>query len=160
MDGTFGLTPPPIAPPARRRKARPFTLTPKIEAERSQQIDCTKMLVSVLRPEVCFTAIDHSGSRNPTIGRNGKEIGWGEVMRRKAQGVRAGIPDYLFWDQSYAYAIEFKVGEGELTDDEEVFMRELLGAGVICKVCWGAVQVMNTVYGWHLCRPTVRWEIR
>jgi hypothetical protein len=160
VDGTFGLTPPPVALKARRRKAQPFVLAPKIEAERQQQIDCTKMLDVVLRPEVCFTAIDHSHSRNPTIGRNGQEIGWSEVARRKAQGVRPGIPDYLFWDQGYAYAIEFKVGEGELSEAEKDFMRKLIGAGVICKVCWGQTQVMNTVYGWHLCRPSVRWEIR
>lgn len=117
------------------------------------------MLERVLLPEVAWTAIDHSHSFNPTIGRNGRPIGLMEMARRKAQGVVAGIPDYHFMHASYSYWIEFKIADGVLSDDQKTFMRRLIAAGAICKVCWGAVQVMNTVYDWRLCRPEVKWKI-
>lgn len=124
-----------------------------------QQITCSEMLERVLLPEVAWTAIDHGHSLNPTIGRNGRPIGIQEAVQRKRRGVKPGITDYLFWHQSYSYAIEFKVDDGELTEDEKTFMRGLLAAGVICKVCWGSVQVMDTVYGWRLVRPQVKWKV-
>lgn len=137
----------------------PFCLTPPSDAERVQQIDCTKMLEGVLRPEVTWTAVDHAHSLNMTIGRNGRPIGIMEAVRRQAQGVKPGIPDYLFWSDSYAYAIEFKIDDGELTTDEKDFLRKLIASGTICKVCWGSVQVMNTVFQWGLVRPQVRWSV-
>jgi VRR-NUC domain-containing protein len=135
-----------------------FVLSPVVEEERRQQIDCTKMLRQVLRPGVAWTAIDHSHSFNPTIGRNGRPIGLIEMQLRKARGVRAGIPDYLFWHRSLSYAIEFKIDDNGLSDAQEIFIGELLGADVFCKVCWGATQVMNTVFAWGLCRPQIHWE--
>jgi hypothetical protein len=149
-----------LTPPTRKKAAKPFTLSAYREAERTSQIQCSSMLRGVLRPEVCWTAIDHSHSFNPTVGRNGRPIGLMEVIRRKAQGVEPGICDYLFWDASYGYAIEYKIDDGVLEDPQKIFIRRLLAAGVIVKVCWGAVQVMNTVFEWRLCRPQVKWEIR
>lgn len=140
------------------RRPPPFVLTAPSEKERAQQIDCTEMLEKVLRPEVAWTAIDHSQSFNPTLGRNGRPIGLMEMARRKAQGVRPGIPDYNFVDAGRSYWIEFKIDDNDLDPDQKVFMRRLIAAGAICKVCWGAIQVMNTVYGWGLCRSQVKWR--
>ena len=134
----------------------PFRLAiPKIR-EHAAQIDCTKMLRGVLRPEVAWTAIDHAHSLNPTIGRHGKPIGLLEAQKRKARGVRPGVCDYLFWHNSLGYAIEFKVDDGELTGDEERFIKDLIKAKAEVKVCWGMWQVFETVSDWGLVRPGVR----
>jgi hypothetical protein len=114
------------------------------------------MLGRVLLPTVAWTAVDHAHSLNPTIGRHGKPIGLLEAQKRKARGIRPGICDYLFWHQSLGYAIELKVDDGELTDDEEDFIRDLIKAEIEVKVCWGMWQVFETVGDWGLVRPGVR----
>jgi hypothetical protein len=159
MDGgqPYRLT----APPRQKLRApKNFVLEEYRERERVAQVDCTNMLQGVLSDEVAWTAIDHGHSFNPTIGRNGRPIGIMEMVNRKARGVQRGIPDYFFGFHSYTYWIEFKVDDGVLSEDEKKFIRRLLAAGHFVKVCWGSVQVMNTVYGWGLCRPQVKWEVR
>jgi hypothetical protein len=138
--------------------SRPFRLTPRTEPERVAQCECTQMLERVLLPDVVWTAIDHSHSLNMEIGRNGRPIGIQEVVRRKKQGVKAGIPDYLFWYRARSFAIEFKIGDGRLSDAEKTFLRGLIREGTFCRVCWGSTQVMNTVWGWGLVRPQVHWK--
>lgn len=128
-------------------KPPPFRLTSYVPAEHQAQIDCTRVLLRILRPGVCFTAIDHANARDATAG-----------AIRKARGVRPGIPDYLFWDDGKGYAIEFKVEDGDLTDSQKIFLPEMIAAGVQVKVCWNAGQVFDTVYRWGLVRPGVRIE--
>ena len=70
--------------------------------------------------------------------------------------MRAGIPDYLFWAAGQGYGIEFKTGDGTLSDDQRNFLRELIAAKVEVAVCWGSVQVFRKVHEWGLVRPSVR----
>jgi hypothetical protein len=128
-----------------RGRPQPFRLVPEVPSEHLAQIEAANMLRKVLRPGIVWTAVDHA---------NAKDARTGAI--RKARGARPGIPDFLFWEPQQAYAIEFKVGDGVLSDPEEDFIRDLLAAGVRCKVCWGPAQVFDTVFAWGLCRPQVR----
>ena len=116
---------------------KPFQLTAPTSPEHQAQIDCTTMLQRVLRPEVCWTAIDHAHSFDMRPSKHGVPIGLIEAQKRKARGVRAGIPDYLFWAAGQGYGIEFKTGDGTLSDDQRSFLRELIAAKVEVAVCWG-----------------------
>ena len=135
---------------------KPFQLTAPTSPEHQAQIDCTTMLQRVLRPEVCWTAIDHAHSFDMRPSKHGVPIGLIEAQKRKARGVRAGIPDYLFWAAGQGYGIEFKTGDGTLSDDQRNFLRELIAAKVEVAVCWGSVQVFRKVHEWGLVRPSVR----
>ena len=42
---------------------------------------------------------------------------------------------------------------GELSDDQEIFLRAMIGAGVEVSVCWTKDQVFNKVVAWELTRP-------
>lgn len=129
---------PGTAKPLRRA---PFRLTAPVTPEHQAQIDCTKMLQRVLLPDVCWTAIDHANARDALTG-----------AIRKARGVRAGIPDYLFWRLGKPYAIEFKPN-GDLSDSQKKFLPEMIGAGVEVAVCRTASQVLQRLQLWGLCRP-------
>ena len=122
-------------------RRRPFQLTAPVTPEHQAQIDCTDMLARVLRPEVCWTAIDHANAKDATTG-----------AIRKARGVQAGIPDYLFWDYGRGFAIEFKTGDGVLLDSQKEFGKRLINAKVEFAVCWGSRQVFDTVHRWGLTR--------
>jgi len=119
----------------------PFQLTASCTPEHQAQIDCTNMLARVLRPEVCWTAIDHANAKDATTG-----------AIRKARGVQAGIPDYLFWDFGRGFAIEFKIDDGVLLDSQRVFGKRLITAKVEFAVCWGQRQVFDRVREWGLTR--------
>ena len=133
-------------------RCRSFQLTEPIAAEHETQIDCTEMLGRVLRPEVCWTAIDHGHSFDMRPSKHGVPIGLIEAQKRKARGIVAGIPDYLFWDLGLSYAIEFKIGDGVLSDNQRVFLKRLIAAKVKVAVCWGTRQVFDKVREWGLTR--------
>jgi hypothetical protein len=130
-----------------------FRLTSYVEAEREAQIQDVKMLRILLRPGVCWTAIDHGHSFNPTLGRNGQPIGLIEMQKRKARGVRAGIPDLLFWADHKPYAIERKVEGGVLSDAQREFQEELKQAGVLVSTAWSQAELCATLKAWGLLRP-------
>jgi VRR-NUC domain len=139
--------------PADRQR---FTLLPPIPEEHELQVDCTRMLAVALLPDVCWTAIDHAHSLNMQLGRNGRPIGLIEAQKRKARGIKAGIADYLFWYDGDSYAIELKRdADSTLSDDQEVWLRAMIKAGAMVKVCWLLDQVFQTVYEWGLVRPGV-----
>lgn len=115
------------------------------------------MLLRILRPNVAFTAVDHAHSLNMTPGRNGRPIGLIEAAKRKARGVRAGIPDYLFWALARGFAIELKAdADCKLSDDQEDFLKALISAQIEVSVCWTIDQVVDRCRAWDLLRPGVR----
>jgi hypothetical protein len=133
-----------------------FQLIPPVQSEHELQIECTDMLAVILLPDVCWTAIDHAHSldRRPTPG--GLPIGLIEMRKRKARGIRSGLWDYFFWHRSITHVIELKVGDNDLSSDQELFGRQLIAAGIDrLKVCWNKDQVFNTVVGWGLTRNAV-----
>lgn len=130
-----------------------FRLTSYVEAEREAQIQDCKMLRILLRPGVCWTAIDHGHSFNTTIGRNGQPIGLIEMQKRKARGVRAGIPDLLFWADGKPYAIERKIEDGVISDAQRVFQQELKDARVPVANAWSQAELCETLNAWGLLRP-------
>lgn len=140
------------------RRAKPFRLTALKEYEHDLQITCASAFDSgaILLPDVTWTAIDSAFSLNRTIGRNGKEIGWGEVQKRKKRGIKPGPPDFVFWHVGRGFAIELKTVEGELTEDEEKFLRSLIRSGIEVAVCWTFNQVIARLSIWGLLRPGVR----
>jgi hypothetical protein len=124
--------------------------------EHTLQISCTAMLQILLLPEVCWTAIDHAHSLDRRTTAKGVPIGLIEMRKRKARGIKSGIWDYFFWHRGLTHVIELKVGDNDLTPDQEEFGRRLLGAGVQhLKVCWTRDQVFNTVRDWGLTRRAV-----
>jgi hypothetical protein len=132
---------------------RAFHLVPDDPGEHELQIDCTSMLEKILLADVCWTAIDHAHSFDRTIGRHGVPIGLLEARKRKLRGIRKGICDYLFWHRASAFALELKVGDNDLDDDQKAFIRRLIAAEVETKVCWSKPQVFDTVVKWGLTRP-------
>jgi hypothetical protein len=139
--------------------ARPggvFRLTAYEPAEHELQISCTKALQRILLPGVFFTAIDHAHSLNMTPGRNGRPIGYQEAAKRKARGVRTGLPDYWFVHRAAMFAIELKKNaDAPLSDDQEDVLRELIANEVEVAICWTMDQVFGRIRQWGLCRPGV-----
>jgi hypothetical protein len=123
--------------------------------EHELQTSCTDMLNILLLPDVCWTAIDHAHSIDQRPGRHGVPIGLLEMRKRKARGVQEGIWDYAFWHRGKSFAVEMKVGDNDLTTDQEVWGRRLIAAGVEVKVCWTKAQLFVTIQRWGLTRPTV-----
>ncbi|MDQ2763970.1 MAG: VRR-NUC domain-containing protein, partial [Pseudomonadota bacterium] len=113
---------------------------------------CTTMFDRILLSSVFWTAIDHAHSLNMALGRNGRPIGFQEAAKRKARGVKSGLPDYLFWHQRRAFAIELKTADGVLSDAQKDVLRELIANGVEVAVCWTIDQVFARLCLWNLCR--------
>jgi hypothetical protein len=133
-----------------------FTLVAPEPFEHELQVDCTKMLLLVLRPDVQWTAIDHAHSLDMRPGRHGRPIGLLEAQKRKARGCKPGICDYLFWHRRLGFAIELKRNADEdLSDDQKVFCQGLLDACIPLRVCWTSDQVFATVRSWGLTRAGV-----
>lgn len=133
-----------------------FQLVPPEPGEHDLQIACTTMLALVLLPEVCWTAIDHAHSLDRRPSKRGFPIGLIEMQKRKARGIRSGLWDYFFWHHSITHVIELKVGDNDLSHDQELFGRQLIKAGVNrLKVCWTQRQVFDTVADWGLTRKAV-----
>lgn len=130
-----------------------FRLTAPRVSEHQEQIEDVKALKILLRPGVCWTSVDHAHSFNKELGRSGKPIGLLEAEKRKARGVRAGIPDYLFWNDGRGYAIERKVGKNRLSDAQIEFHDELRVAGIPIATCRSLKQMLDTLGGWGLLRP-------
>lgn len=133
-----------------------FALEAYEQPEHDLQIDCTKMLTRLLLPTVQWTAIDHAHTLDPTIGRNGRPIGFLQAQKRKARGVKAGICDYLFWHRKRGFAIELKRNAYEAehpSDDQIEFMLGLRAAEVPIKICWTIWQVHDTANAWGLMIP-------
>ena len=122
--------------------------------EHELQLDCTRMLERILLEDVQWTAVDHAHSLDKRLTKNGVPIGLIEMKKRKARGIKAGITDYLFWHRSLGFAIEMKRNASErLSDDQKIFCRGLLKAGIPVKVCWTIWQVDEHVTEWGLTRP-------
>ena len=136
---------------------KPFQLTAPTSPEHQAQIDCTTMLQRVLgRRSAGLRSTTPTAS---TCGRPSMACRWG-YRGAETQGARRarGIPDYLFWAAGQGYGIEFKTGDGTLSDDQRNFLRELIAAKVEVAVCWGSVQVFRKVHEWGLVRPS--WDSR
>lgn len=127
-------------------------LVPNDPSEHELQEDCTAMLRILLLPDVAWTAIDHAHSLDRRLTRNGVPIGLIEMQKRKRRGIKPGIWDYLFWHRRRAYAIELKVGDNDLDDDQIDFGKALIAAGLDLKVCWTKAQVFETTRDWGLLR--------
>jgi hypothetical protein len=139
------------------RAVRTFDLTVPQQSEHDLQIDCTNMLWRVLLPDISWSAYDHGHSFDKTIGRHGRPIGLLEMQKRKARGVKAGIPDYQFLYQGDTFAIELKASaDAPLSDDQKAFLTSMIKNGAQVAICWTIWQVFNKVLEWGLCRPGVR----
>lgn len=125
-------------------RKRPFRLKSPELAEHQLQIDCTKMLRRVLRHDVTWTAIDHANAKDRLTG-----------AIRKARGVKAGIPDYLFWHRGRAYAIELKALGGQLSAAQNLFLYCLTVSDIDFTVCRSVAEVFQAVEEWGLTRTSV-----
>jgi hypothetical protein len=144
-----------LAPPSLQLEllpARKGSALPPKQSEHDAQVEVAKKLRQILLPDVCWSSVDHAHSLDRRPSKYGVPIGMLEAKKRKARGIRAGLPDFMFWHRAKPFAIEFKIAGGELTDEERKFLREMIRAGVEVKVCWGERQVVATVTAWGLTR--------
>jgi hypothetical protein len=147
-----------------RGVSRRFTLVAPEPSEHELQITCADACWRILLPDVQWTAVDLAHSlderpiRNARPGRDGRipTIGLIEAQKRKRRGCKPGVWDFLFWHQTNAFALELKVGDGDLSDDQKEFGRGLIRAGCKLKVCWTFEQFIQTITAWGLVRPGVR----
>ena len=72
----------------------------------------------------------------------------------KAEGVRAGVPDWMCpvpvakWQKQHSYlglAIEFKVRPNKLTDAQCHYIADLLAQGWLVEVCYSREEAIKTV---------------
>ena len=123
------------------QRKRPFRLTPEVAREHDVQRQVANMLWKVLRPEVCWTSIDHANAKDRLTG-----------SIRKGRGVKAGVPDVLLWFEGRAFAIELKSEAGVLTLDQQNFIECLLGARVQVAICRSVSETFERVRDWGLTR--------
>jgi hypothetical protein len=133
-----------------------FSLISPEPSEHELQVACADACWRILLPDVQWTAVDLGHSLDQRAGRNGVPIGLIEARKRKRRGCKPGCFDFLFWHQTNAFAIELKVGDGDLSDDQKEFGRGLIRAGCKLKVCWTFEQFISTITAWGLVRPGVR----
>ncbi len=69
--------------------------------------------------------------------RNAREAG-----RMKAEGVKAGAPDLLFWHGGRSFALELKAENGRLTDTQQNMLISLRAAGVTASHVHGLDQAL------------------
>jgi hypothetical protein len=137
------------------RTPPPLILTPpeRFPNEHAMQECCTQTILRpLLLPDVAWSAIDHGHSFDKRVGRHGVEIGFLEAKKRKRRGVEPGIPDYLLWHEGDSFAIELKMPDGDLSDDQRTMLKRLIRSGVLCRVCHSLNLVLNTLMEWHLTR--------
>ena len=112
-------------------------------SEHSEQVALVRQLT---RARICFTAVPNGGTRDK---RSARAI--------VAEGVQAGFPDLLIFDEPpnlFAYvglAIEMKVADrkkGKVSPKQAIWLERLDKRGWLTKVCYGyseAVSYMREV---------------
>lgn len=77
------------------------------------------------------------------------------AAKLKAEGVKAGVPDWMcpmpakiLGVQFHGLAIEFKAGSNNLTDGQAAFAKLLTDAGWRVAVCWEVEDAIKTVEGY------------
>lgn len=67
------------------------------------------------------------------------------VGRAKAMGLKAGIPDYLFWHNGRSIGIELKRQNGVLSDVQKEMHKNLRAAGMPVYVCRTPEEVIQAL---------------
>lgn len=94
---------------------------------------------------------------------NGGKRGKIEAARMKAQGVRAGFPDYNLPEPRGIYHglyFELKRHDGSMTGEQRVELEQLDAAGYLAACCWGEGAAMALML-WYLDGGETKapWEI-
>ena len=77
---------------------------------------------------------------------NGGKRTKSEAVRFRAAGVRSGVPDLFLPCARGGYHglwIEMKAVGGRVSAEQERWLRELLAAGYLCRVCYGADEAIK-----------------
>ena len=100
-----------------------------------------------------WCSVPNGGKRSPR-----------EAALLKAEGVQAGVPDWMCFVpfcppddyQLTGLAIEFKspTGKGRLSDSQKVWHEQLAQAGWSVRVCTSAIEAWLVVEGWLEHIPT------
>jgi len=107
-------------------------------AKRSEHVEAVTLLRVVRlherqRPELALLfAVPNGGDRNPVV-----------AAKLKAEGVRAGVPDYLLpvaRQGFHGLAIELKAVGGRPSSEQRQWLADLVAQGWRAEVCvgWGA----------------------
>lgn len=92
---------------------------------------------------VKFSHIPHETPMVTMIGRTpeGKPI-WKknrkQAQRKKSEGVRAGVPDYIIVTRSESIFLELKTKKGKPSQEQIEWIMALRATGMIAEVCYGA----------------------
>lgn len=70
--------------------------------------------------------------------------------QQKARGVRAGVPDILFWFAAGFGAIELKTIKRRVSDEQEIFREEFTARGGLYAVCRSIEDVESSLRHWGL----------
>lgn len=72
----------------------------------------------------------------------------GQVMKLKRQGMKFGIPDWIFFFPAVGF-IELKVDGGSLKTTQVDFLKEMQGVGLPIAVCWSLDAFIFVVNQWY-----------
>lgn len=79
--------------------------------------------------------------------RSGK-TSMGQIMKLKRQGMKFGIPDWIFFFPAVGF-IELKVEGGSLKPTQVEFLLEMQAVGLPIAVCWSLDSFMFVVNKWY-----------
>lgn len=92
---------------------------------------------AVFRHGVCWTTIEHRNARNAIEG-----------AKRKARGVKPGIPDLDFVCHGKSYRIELKTPDGALSKDQILERARYIAAGGQWALCRSPEDVQSQLRAW------------
>lgn len=137
------------APEPTRKKFRARTTA----TEDQIQSALNRHLAVRLRSDVVWFHVPNGGYRNAI-----------EAARFKGMGVKAGVPDCLFFDRGRFYGLELKTEErvtqpSAISPAQREMLAALTRAGGTVAVAYGIDHALMVIGGWGLLKPSVRTEL-
>lgn len=87
---------------------------------------------------------------------NGGKRSVREAKRFKAEGVKPGVPDMLFFKNgqfgTVVYALELKANKGRLTDAQIEMTKRMEDVGIRCKTAFGLDEALKILEDWELLK--------
>ena len=114
-------------------------LRPRDQSEDEIHEDVRRMLDVALVAPACWTSIEHRNARDAIEG-----------AKRKARGVRAGVPDVLIVYGRITHYIELKTRTGSLSQSQIEMRAALVAAGAPWALCRSVDDVIRQVQAWGI----------
>ena len=118
---------------------KPLKLTHPDPTEDQLHEAVRKLLDVALPSNACWFTVEHRNARDATEG-----------AKRKARGVRAGVPDILICYGRVLHTIELKARTGSLSPAQIAMRSELIGAGAYWSLCRSTDDVLKVLRDWGI----------